>query len=263
MELKEFVIEHGNLIDDDNFAKLFKVASTELDAQNVKILTNMLIELGMDVTTGLKKLIPQCYLQDTKIKNITIPEGVVSIGCLAFNGCKELVSIQLPSTLRNSYLAAFEDCLSLKDVYFNGTLEDWCKIRFTYSSSHPLRNVTSNHSINMYINNSLVSGKITLPSSIERINKFTFQHFSVEEIIFPTNISTIDEYAFMGVPLKKIIIQNNNIAMKTGSFYNCGTIEISFNGTKEDWKQIYNSKAFENTYFTVNCIDGKIVKKKK
>ena len=48
------------------------------------------------------------------------------------------------------------------------------------------------------------------------------------------------------------------------SFYHIkNDLVITYNGTKQQWKDIYDYKDFEHTYFTVNCIDGKIVKKKK
>lgn len=264
MNLKEFVIKYSNIIDENDFIKLFKSASTNLSEQDIRKLTNMLIDCGVDVTTGLQQKVPKNFLKGTNIKTVTIPEGVISIGACAFDNCRELVSISLPSSLQHCYLGAFENCLSLTDIYFDGTLEDWCKINFTYSSAHPLRNVSAGYrTANLYINKSLVSGVLMIPSSIERVKKYTFQNFDISEIVIPSNISMIEEYAFSGVKPKKVEIKNSSLIMANGCFYNAGNLDISFNGTKEDWKQIYNPRSFENTYFTVNCTDGKIVKKKK
>ncbi len=59
------------------------------------------------------------------LTSITIPDSVTSIGEAAFYGCSSLTSVTIGSgvTIINQYV--FLVCLDLKDIYFNGTYEQW------------------------------------------------------------------------------------------------------------------------------------------
>ena len=55
------------------------------------------------------------------ISELTIPEGITSIGEGAFNSNSTLTALYLPSTVENISTNAFGGCNNLSDVYFNGT----------------------------------------------------------------------------------------------------------------------------------------------
>lgn len=86
------------------------------------------------------------------LTNITIPDSVTSIGSAAFENCSGLTSIVIPdsvtsidhwtfqyctgltsATIGNGVKSisryAFWDCASLKDIYFNGTKDQWNVIK--------------------------------------------------------------------------------------------------------------------------------------
>lgn len=86
------------------------------------------------------------------LTNITIPDSVTSIGSAAFEHCSGLTSIVIPdsvtsidhwafqyctgltsATIGNGVKSisryAFWDCASLKDIYFNGTKDQWNVIK--------------------------------------------------------------------------------------------------------------------------------------
>ena len=90
------------------------------------------------------------------LTNITIPDSVTSIGSAAFENCSGLTSIVIPdsvtsidhwafqyctgltsATIGNGVKSisryAFWDCASLKDIYFNGTKDQWNVIKKTDS----------------------------------------------------------------------------------------------------------------------------------
>ena len=52
----------------------------------------------------------------------SIPEG-------AFAGCRNLKRITIPKNVSVIYKDTFKDCENLTDVYYEGTLNDWDKIR--------------------------------------------------------------------------------------------------------------------------------------
>ena len=264
MTLKQFVAEYSYLIDQENFRELFNQASKKISKQDRIKLTKLIVDAELNPAVGLEKLPPN-FLEESNITVFDVPEGVVSIGSNAFSYCGELVLIHLPSSLRNSYLGSFYECNKLKDVYFNGSLEDWCKINFTYPSSHPLFNANIGKKVNLYVNNILLANKLVVPSTISIIKQYAFQHCEeLTELVLPRNITELGECSFSWCSgLTSVHIKNKDIVLSNGCFYNVDTIDIFFDGTKAEWKQVYNPRAFEHTYFTVNCTDGKIVKKKK
>ena len=64
----------------------------------------------------------------TSLTNIVIPDNVVTLGEEAFNGCSSLESITLPVSLKSLKRMSLGDCTSLKDLYYEGTMEQWRSI---------------------------------------------------------------------------------------------------------------------------------------
>ena len=69
----------------------------------------------------------------TGLTSITIPNSVTSIGSSAFDGCKRLTSATIGNGVKSISRYAFWDCASLKDIYFNGTKDQWNVIKKTDS----------------------------------------------------------------------------------------------------------------------------------
>ena len=61
----------------------------------------------------------------TALTSIEIPDSVTSIGNNTFYNCSSLTSVTIPNSVTSISNNAFYNCTALKDVYFNGTLEQW------------------------------------------------------------------------------------------------------------------------------------------
>lgn len=59
------------------------------------------------------------------ITSVVLPEGVVSIGDMAFSQCKNLKSVTFPSTLKTIGNNPFAGCNAGYEIYFAGTKEEW------------------------------------------------------------------------------------------------------------------------------------------
>lgn len=77
------------------------------------------IASGIDVNLNLnfiKHIDDFAFCNNSSIKQIIIPEGVTSVGFMAFDSCKKLKQIEFPSSLIDIGRFAFSDCNSLRYV---------------------------------------------------------------------------------------------------------------------------------------------------
>lgn len=86
-------------------------------------------EVEYNVKLGWKEYIPEGAFQYSSsglcsLENVTIPEGVKSIGEKAFYFCSSLKSVVIPEGFESIGNLAFYNCNALKDVYYAGTEEE-------------------------------------------------------------------------------------------------------------------------------------------
>jgi len=78
----------------------------------------------VEIEEGVEEIKDWAFSGCDKLLEIKIPNSVFSIGRFVFNGCNQLQKITLPS-LCTCGKFSFTACLSLKDVYYYGTAEEF------------------------------------------------------------------------------------------------------------------------------------------
>ena len=185
-----------------------------------------------------------CY--NESVTSIIIGEGITKIGGNCFNNCKSLESITLPKSLIEIGYGTFDNYANnLKNIYYTGTIEDWCNIKIgsDYDSDcepqHDESNPMSDQNIvygfflskkNFYILNEqnewyILPKNIIVPQTITSIGINQFNGFKIESIELPNTITFIDERAFMGTHLKSIIIPEGVRFIGKYAFYGCYDLE--------------------------------------
>ena len=108
---------------------------------------------------------------------VTIPEGVQSIGDSAFRDCSSLTSFTLPSSLQSIGDSAFRDCSSLTSVTLPSSLQSIGDSAFRDCSS--LTSLTLPSSLQSIGNSAFYGCKslrpLTLPSSLQSIGYWAFR----------------------------------------------------------------------------------------
>ena len=151
--------------------------------------------------------IPSTY-KDYKVTQI-ISEG--------FEECINLKSLYFPKTIKYCGRYAFSSC-NISNVYYDGTILDWCNINFESSSSSPM---SRTHFYTLNDQNEYQELKILkIPESITSLSN-EFNGFSyVTYIYFPKEITKSSGEAF----------------------YNCYSVKtLYYKGTLNDWYDIYFS----------------------
>lgn len=74
------------------------------------------------------------YIPLTAVKEVELTEGT-SINTNTFSNNSNIQKITIPNTIKNMYNYCFYECPNLTSVNFNGTIEEWCGIKFSHNSS--------------------------------------------------------------------------------------------------------------------------------
>ena len=112
----------------------------------------------------------------------------------SFKDCSSLESIELNKNIPSFGMEAFKGC-NLLDVYYNGTIEDWCKLEFSNPICNPM-----NYADQIFMLNSNKEYyevlELELPDAITEIGSSQFVGFDITNAIIPNSVTTIGGSAF-------------------------------------------------------------------
>lgn len=125
------------------------------------------------------------YPVGTRPTEITIPEGVVTIGNVAFTNCALLERVTFPDTLEYIGISAFSDCDRLSEITLPEGLIEISD--FAFNSCTALK-------------------QVTLPDSLKAIGSAAFAATAIESIELPDSLLKIGEQAFAETALQEVTI---------------------------------------------------------
>ncbi|MCH5161533.1 MAG: leucine-rich repeat domain-containing protein [Clostridiales bacterium] len=141
----------------------------------------------------------ELYFGNTKVSGaITVPNGIEKIPAYAFSGLGELTSVTIPSSVTsigtNAFYGTTFDRVNITD------LGNWCLIDFANASANPLSVAQ-----NLYVNNNLLSGKLTVPGTVANVGKYAFYGYDkITEVVIPKGATSIGASAFYGTNIESL-----------------------------------------------------------
>ena len=164
------------------------------------------------------------YMLDEKnewyeVTEVNIPDTINSIGDYQFYGFKNVRKITISSSVKSIGSGAFSQCTNLQEVYYNGTMENWCNYKFSYEYSNPMSYATNFYMLNE--NNEYYEVKeIEIPEGVTEIGDYQFYSFeNIRTITIPSTIINprdVSNSAFANCNIYKII-NNSSIPITAGT----------------------------------------------
>lgn len=173
-------------------------------------------------------------------------------------------NLYLPSSIKGIFGSPLNKTLRFKNLYFSGTIEDWCNIKFEESLFYfgPCENI--------YFNNTKIEDELIIPETITEIGDNAFCHFNqiqkislsknlkkigfsaffgcelIEEVDIPDSVTDIGEYAFASCSnLKSVKFGNGIKAIPDGCFRYCSLKNITLpNGIEEIGSEAFKGGGF-------------------
>lgn len=168
------------------------------------------------------------FFDCTNLESIIIPGSVTRIGHDAFFGCKNLNSITIPSSLTSISYQAFLLCDNLENVYYDGSIIDWCNIKFEWDNSTPMS--CASHFYMKDSNNKYSEvTKIEIPSSVKSIGDYQFFGFSnISEFTILEGVEEIGAFAFAFCSIKEINLPSSINEIQVNPFKGCNNLDNIF-----------------------------------
>lgn len=203
-----------------------------------KLISYIGINQSFEIPDSVVEIGRMAFEGCSKIKQITIPSGIDEIESSTFKGCSSLEQINIPDGVKEIKSSAFEGCSKLQGIYIPESVISVGEAVFADCSSLQ---------------------SILLPSNITAIKKRLFSHCSslcqirmsekvsiieddafsscssISSFTIPKGVTVINSGTFWGCSsLKQVVLHDNIKEIESSSFYECLSLQkiIIPKGTK-------------------------------
>ena len=177
--------------------------------------------------------LPNTLLEDSGIRQFTVPQTVTKIGYSAFSGCTQLTAITLPAGLRELGSGAFEGCTALTGVALPDSLTALGSGAFRNCSAltaveFPAGITPASWSIgSSMLKNCTSLRSVKLPGTVPSLDDDFFAGCTaLEQIVLPDSVTKIGSNLFNGcTALTDVTLSTNLQAIPANTFYGCASLQ--------------------------------------
>ena len=200
-----------------------------------------------------------------EVTTVIVPEGVTTIGKYAFKGCVNLKSITIPDSVKVIEDQAFQECSNLTSVTFSENSQLKSIGRYAFERCAKLTSIVIPGGVTeigyeaFYKCTALKN--IAIPNGVTNLESLFSGCLSLSSVTFDENsqLKVIGQGAFSDCSrLTSITIPVSVKEIDSGAFRNSGIVLINFDGTVNQWRNIYKSSSWcdEMPATEVICSDG-------
>ena|GEM_PF-3440884 len=154
---------------------------------------------GCNIEFGWDTAIPEnAFDSCTSLEQITIPNGIKTIGGYAFSYCTSLKKVTIPASVKEMGSVLFDGCTKLKTF---GPIGSGCNIEIGWVDEIPAEA--------MWVCNSLES--VVIPNTVKKIGNNAFRNCtSLKSVYIPDSVTYIGDWCFYFCPaLSKLIVEGS------------------------------------------------------
>lgn len=157
----------------------------------------------------------QIATNPTKLKTLRLSGDISYFGSDYLSNLSSIENLIICYTYDDAY-SPYEYLTNLKNVYFDGTVADWCKLYMESINSNPMYKASK-----FYIKDD--NGDITLGK-----NKYS----ELDELVIPESVDSIGQYQFVGFSMNTLVIPDEVTSIGYGAFQNCRELTtVTYNKT--------------------------------
>ena len=195
-----------------------------------KIIDNTLVaykgnDSDVTIPDGVKSIGDYAFKKCAGLTSIKIPNSVTYIGRGAFINCKNLTSIIIPNSVTSIGESVFSGCISLTSIKIPNSATSIG--RWAFEDCTNLTSITIPNSVTK-ISDNVFSGcisltSITIPNSVTSIGRWAFSSCeSLKSITIPNSVKSIGESVFENCEsLKSVTLPNSLTSIGEWAFSNC------------------------------------------